>query len=385
MADNDKKTGNAMHKVAITGTGVFTPEEVITNAELVASYNEYAHRQNTLHAEAIAAGEREPMAMSSEEFIVKASGIERRHVMNKFGILDPGIMHPVLPERADEELSIMAEIAVKAADEAMKKAGVSAPDIDAVICAASNHERAYPAIAIEVQQALGIKGFAFDMNVACSSATFGIQAAADMIRSGSARAILMVNPEITSGHQEWRDRDCHFIFGDVCTAVVLQRAQDATSANAYEIVATRCLTEFSNNIRNNNGFLRRTHEGHMADRRDMQFRQEGRKVFKQVVPMVAELMTSHLVDSGLEPGDLSRLWLHQANKAMNDLIGERVLGREPSREEQPNVLQEYANTSSAGSIIAFSQFSDDLPSGSYGVICSFGAGYSAGSVIVRKM
>ncbi|PWK65333.1 beta-ketoacyl-ACP synthase III [Aminobacter sp. AP02] len=374
-----------MHRVAISGTGIFTPEEVITNAELVAAYNEYAHRQNKLHADAIEAGEREPMAMSSEEFIVKASGIERRHVISKFGILDPGIMHPVLPERAEDELSLMAEISVKAADEAMKKAGLTAADIDAVICAASNHERAYPAIAIEVQQALGIKGFAFDMNVACSSATFGIQLATDMIRTGSARAILMVNPEITSGHQEWRDRDCHFIFGDVCTAVVLQRADDVKADNAYEVLATRCLTEFSNNIRNNNGFLRRTREGHMADRRDMQFHQEGRKVFKQVVPMVAELMLGHLSDQGIEPASLSRLWLHQANKAMNDLIGSRVLGHEATRAEQPNVLQDYANTSSAGSIIAFSKFSDDLPVGSLGVICSFGAGYSAGSVIVRKM
>jgi beta-ketodecanoyl-[acyl-carrier-protein] synthase len=374
-----------MHRVAISGTGVFTPADVISNAELVASYNEYAHRQNALHADAIAAGERQPMPMSSEEFIVKASGIERRHVMSKFGVLDPGIMHPVLPERADEELSIMAEISVKAADEAMQKAGVTAADVDAVICAASNHERAYPAIAIEVQQALGIKGFAFDMNVACSSATFGMQLAADMIRTGSARAILMVNPEITSGHHEWRDRDCHFIFGDVCTAVVMQRAEDVTSEDSYEILSTRCLTEFSNNIRNNNGFLRRTREGHMVDRRDMQFRQEGRKVFKQVVPMVAELMLGHLADEKIEPAALSRLWLHQANKSMNDLIGEKVLGRTPTRDEQPNVLQEYANTSSAGSVIAFSQFSDDLPKGSLGVICSFGAGYSAGSVIVRKM
>ncbi|MBB6468675.1 beta-ketodecanoyl-[acyl-carrier-protein] synthase [Aminobacter lissarensis] len=374
-----------MHRVAISGTGIFTPEEVITNAELVASYNEYAHRQNKLHADAIEAGEREPMAMSSEEFIVKASGIERRHVVSKFGILDPGIMHPMLPERTEDELSLMAEVSVKAADEALKKAGLTATDIDAVICAASNHERAYPAVAIEVQQVLGIKGFAFDMNVACSSATFGIQLAADMIHTGSARAILMVNPEITSGHQEWRDRDCHFIFGDVCTAVVLQRADEVKADNAYEVLATRCLTEFSNNIRNNNGFLRRTREGHMADRRDMQFHQEGRKVFKQVVPMVAELMLSHLAEQGIAPVDLSRLWLHQANKGMNDLIGSRVLGREPTRKEQPNVLQDYANTSSAGSIIAFSRFSDDLPSGSLGVICSFGAGYSAGSVIVRKM
>lgn len=374
-----------MHRVAITGTGIFTPQEVITNAELVASYNEYALRQNALHAAAIDAGEREPMPMSSEEFILKASGIERRHVMSKFGIVDPGIMHPVLPERTEDELSIMAEISVKAADEALKKAGLAAGDVDAVICAASNHERAYPAIAIEVQQALGIKGFAFDMNVACSSATFGIQLAADMVRTGSVRAVLMVNPEITSGHQEWRDRDCHFIFGDVCTAVVIQRAEDVKTEGAYEVLSTRCITEFSNNIRNNNGFLRRTREGHMADRRDMQFHQEGRKVFKQVVPMVADLMLGHLADENIEPSKLSRLWLHQANKGMNDMIGQKVLGREPSREEQPNVLQDYANTSSAGSIIAFSKYSDDLPSGSLGVICSFGAGYSAGSVIVRRM
>ena len=374
-----------MYRAAITGTGIFTPAEIITNAELVASYNAYAHRQNTLHAEAIAAGDRAPMPMSSEEFIVKASGVEQRHVMEKSGILDPGVMHPLLPERADEELSIMAEIAVNAADQAMLKAGIGADGIDAVICAASNHERPYPAIAIEVQQALGIKGFGFDMNVACSSATFGMQLAADMIRTGSARAILMVNPEITSGHQEWRDRDCHFIFGDVCTAVVMQRVEEAAVPDGWEILSTRCLTEFSNNIRNNNGFLRRTREGHMADRRDMQFRQEGRKVFKQVVPMVSEMMLEHLAETGVSPADLSRLWLHQANKGMNDMIGSRVLGREPTRAEQPNVLQDYANTSSAGSVIAFSKYSDDLPSGALGVICSFGAGYSAGSVIVRRL
>lgn len=374
-----------MHRVAITGAGLYTPADIITNAELVASYNAYAERWNAAHASDIEAGSAQAMPMSSEEFILRASGIEQRYVIDKTGVLDPAIMHPVFRERSDDEPSLMAEIAVAAAKEALARAGRTAADIDAVICAASNHERAYPAIAIEVQQALGIEGFAFDMNVACSSATFGIQAAADMIRCGSARAILMVNPEITSGHHEWRDRDCHFIFGDVCTAVVIERADRAAGENAWEILSTRCVTQFSNNIRNNNGFLRRTREGHMADRRDMQFYQEGRKVFKQVVPIVVELMSGHLADEGLSATDLSRMWLHQANKSMNDLIGEKVLGRPPSREEQPNVLQDYANTSSAGSIIAFTKHSDDLPAGSLGVICSFGAGYSAGSVIVRRM
>lgn len=290
-------------------------------------------------------------------------------------------MHPVLRERSNDELSVMAEMAVDAAEKALKQAGKTAADIDAVICAASNHERAYPAIAIEVQMALGISGFAFDMNVACSSATFGIQAAAGMIRAGSARAILMVNPEICSAHLEWRDRDCHFIFGDVCTAVIVEAG---APDGGYDIVDTRCVTEFSNNIRNNNGFLRRTRTGHMADRRDMLFMQEGRKVFREVVPLVSELILTHLADNGIAASDVKRLWLHQANKTMNDLIGAKVLGRTPQPGEQPNILQDYANTSSAGSIIAFAKYSDDLEPGDLGVICSFGAGYSAGCVILRR-
>ncbi|MEO1746451.1 MAG: beta-ketoacyl-ACP synthase III, partial [Pseudomonadota bacterium] len=327
---------------------------------------------------------REPVQHSSSGFIMKASGIENRYVLNKSGVLDPETMHPILPERGDDELSLMAEMAVDAAKKAMAQAGRSAQDIDAVICAASNHERAYPAIAIEVQEALGIEGFGFDMNVACSSATFGLQAAADMVRNGSARAILIVNPEICSAHLEWRDRDCHFIFGDVCTALIVERSEQARPDHAFEIVSTRCMTKFSNNIRNNNGFLRRTRPGHMDDRRDMLFRQEGRKVFKEVVPMVAALITDHIGDNGFSADGLKRMWLHQANKSMNDFIGAKVLGRTPEADEQPNILQDYANTSSAGSIIAFSQYSDDLKSGDLGVICSFGAGYSAGSVIVRK-
>ncbi len=372
-----------MYTPAITGTGVYTPENVITNAELVEAFNAYADRMNAENAQAIAAGEIEPMQHSSEEFIVKASGIENRYVMDKVGVLDPQIMHPSLRQRSDDEPGIMTEMAVDACRTAMAQAGRSAGDIDLVICAASNHERAYPAVAIEIQQALGIDGFGFDMNVACSSATFGIQAAADMVRSGSVRAALVVNPEICSGHLEWRDRDCHFIFGDVATATLIERIEDAKGPH-YEIVSTRCATTFSNNIRNNNGFLRRSRPDGLVDRRDMQFMQNGRKVFKEVLPMVSKHISDHMAAEGLGSSDLKRLWLHQANKTMNDFIGKKVLGREPEAGEQPNILQDYANTSSAGSIIAFSKHSDDLGDGDVGLICSFGAGYSVGSVIVKR-
>ncbi len=372
-----------MYTPAITGTGVFTPENVITNAELVTAFNAYADKMNAKNADAIAAGEMEPMQHSSEEFILKASGIENRYVMDKSGVLNPDVMHPLLRQRSDDEPGIMTEMAVDACKKALAQAGRTAEDVDLVICAASNHERAYPAIAIEIQQALGINGFGFDMNVACSSATFGIQAAADMVRSGSVKSALVVNPEICTGHLEWRDRDCHFIFGDVATATLIERIEDADGPH-FEILSTRCATEFSNNIRNNNGFLRRTRPAGLEDRRDMQFMQNGRKVFKEVLPMVSKHIADHMESEGVSSENLKRLWLHQANKTMNDFIGKKVLGREPEPQEQPNILQDYANTSSAGSIIAFSKYSEDFAEGEVGLICSFGAGYSVGSVIVKR-
>jgi beta-ketodecanoyl-[acyl-carrier-protein] synthase len=371
-----------MHNVAITGTGVFTPAQTITNDELVAAFNAYADLWNAENAAAIAAGTAEAKTHSSSDFILAASGIERRYVLDKEGVLDPARMYPSFEARTDDQPGFMAEIGVDAAQKALSAGGIVAADVDLVICAASNMERAYPAIAVEIQQLLGAGGFAFDMNVACSSATFGIQTAADMIRSGSIRRALVINPEICSAHLEWRDRDCHFIFGDVATATLLERDEDLTGPH-FKILSTRCATQFSNNIRNNNGYLRRTQD-QMEDRRDMQFMQNGRKVFKEVLPLVSKHIADHLSDTQVAATDLNRLWLHQANKTMNDYIGKKVLGRTPAPQEQPNILQDYANTSSAGSIIAFSKHSADMKPGEKGLICSFGAGYSVGSVIVER-
>lgn len=367
----------------ISSTGLFTPEDVITNEELVKSYNAYVDKFNAENADAIAAGTTEPLQHSSVEFIEKASGIKARHVMAKAPVLDPDIMSPRWDERSNDELSIMAEIGVKAARQALERAGRDPKDVDAVLCAASNMQRPYPAMAIEIQQELGIEGFGFDMNVACSSATFGIQTAADYIRAGNARSVLVVSPEITSGHLNWRDRDSHFIFGDVATAVLVEDKAIAPVEH-WDILGTKLKTVFSNNIRNNFGFLNRAHpEGDGAA--DKLFVQEGRKVFKEVVPMVAKMIVDEAERLDIDPHGLRRMWLHQANAGMNRLISHKVLGHEASEDESPTVLDTYANTSSAGSIIAFHKHSQDLSPGDTGLICSFGAGYSAGTVFVRKV
>ncbi len=374
--------GNAaVPQPVIAATGLYVPPNSISNAELVGAFNAYVERFNAENATAIAAGQIAPLLPSSVEFIEKASGIKARYVMDKQGILDPAIMRPIIAERPNEQLSILAEMAVAAAEDALKKWGGDVSDIGAVICAASNMQRPYPAMSVEIQNALGIGGFAFDMNVACSSATFGIKTAADFISSGSVKAVLMVNPEICSGHLNFTERDSHFIFGDVATAVILSQAELAT--DGWSILGTRLKTKFSNNIRNNFGFLNRAAPEGIGGK-DKLFVQEGRKVYREVVPMVCELILEHARDVGVDLQTLKRLWLHQANINMNESIGRKVLGREPAPGENVIILDAFANTSSAGSIIAFHTASSDFAAGETGLICSFGAGYSAGSVFVQK-
>ena len=322
--------------VRIIATGLYTPPYSISNEELAASFNEYVEIYNEDNAAAISAGSLQPLAPSSAEFIEKASGIKSRHVLDKAGILDPARMRPAIPSRPNEELSVLAEMAVDAAKSALAAAHLTPSDVDGVICAASNLQRGYPAVAIEIQDALGIDGFGFDMNVACASAAFGIKAGAGLI-AGGARRVLVVNPEICTAHLNFRDRDSHFIFGDVATAIILEADDGAPKGEAYAIVGAELKTQFSNNIRNNFGFLNRCEReaGEPADDQtspytDKLFQQSGRKVFKEVSIIVSSMIVEHLNKLSLTPQDMKRFWLHQANLGMNDVIIRKALGREAS-------------------------------------------------------
>lgn len=364
--------------IRITGTGLFHPEHVITNEELVESLNAYVELFNHENTDKIAAGEVEARRGSSADFIEKASGVQRRYVVEKSGILDPKRLRPNLRERADDEISLQAEWGVIAAKQAMENAGVTAEDIDIVILSCSNLQRAYPAVAIEIQTALGIKGYAYDMNVACSAATFGLKQAYDAIKAG-ARRVLLVNVEITSAHTDFRSRDCHFIFGDVATASIIENTDSKTG---FEILDSELFTQFSNNIRNNFGFLNTSENADIDDKR---FRQDGRKVFKEVCPLVAKMITAQLEKNQIEPTGVKRFWLHQANASMNELILKLVVGKENAKPGLvPIILNEFANTSSAGVIIALHRTAHEVEDGEYGVLCSFGAGYSVGSILVQK-
>lgn len=369
--------------IVITGTGLFTPPRSISNAQLVASLTAASDRWNEAHRDEIAAGTVVARLAPDEEFIVKASGIRNRHVLDVTGVLDPERLRPRLELRDEDQLGLQAEMALPAIEQALAQADRSGANVDAVIVGCSNLQRAYPAVSIEIQAAIGASGWAYDMNVACSSATFAMQAAADALRSGSANCVLVVSPEITSGHNNFELRDFHFIFGDACTAVVLERQSASNAAEQWVLRGTKLATQFSNNIRNDFGFLNSSEVG-QRDPHELVFRQRGQQVFREVCPLVAAHIRDHLGSLQLAPTDVRRLWLHQANLKMNQLIAKGVLGRVPDEHEAPVILDQYANTSSAGSMIAFHLRRDDLTAGDLGVICSFGAGYSVGSVIVEK-
>ena len=370
---------------AISGHGVWHPDNVLTNDELVAAFNEFVRRDNAKHADAIAAGKREALKESSSEFIVKASGIKRRYVHDKTGLCDPDRMCPNIPDRPEDQLSVQAEYSVNAAKMALARAGRSGEEIDLVVLGASNLQRLYPAIAIEVQEAIGARGWALDMSLGCSAATGATIVASQAIQAGTARCALVVVPELTTGHMNWRDRDSHFIFGDASVSLVVEKTENAKAKGAWEILSTRMLSKYSATaIRNNMGYLDRCDPSTQFSDSKL-FHQQGRKVFKDVVPLASKFILEHLEAHGLTPPNVSRYWLHQANQKLNDLVAERVLGREATTQESPIILDEFGNTASAGSLIAFSRHNEDLAAGSYGVMCSFGAGYSLGSLMLQRL
>lgn len=367
-------------RIAITGTGVWHPPGFISNQELVEVYN-----RHVAHEVATRKSDVDPGAMpqpSDAEFIEKASGVKRRYVIDREGLLDPGRLRPKLRARPWDEPSIQCEMSLRAAGEAMTAAACDPSAIDLVIAGCSNLQRPYPAIAIEIQSSLGAGGFAYDMNVACSSATFALQAACDAIKGGSASRVLIVNPELCTAHLNFRDRDSHFIFGDACSAIIVEPLRDSHPNEVFEILSTSMLTRFSSNIRNDGGFLSPAEDRRPGDP-TLLFKQRGRQVFREVAHLAVSHLCAHLERQSLMPQQLRRLWLHQANATMNRHIATKLLGRTPAVEDAPNVLDEFANTSSAGSIIAFHRHKTGLERGDLGLLCSFGAGYSIGSAILK--
>ena len=374
-----------MQRVIISGIGVEIPESTITNEELVASFNEWIDLQN---AERSAKGE-PLLAKSNTDFIDYASGVKNRHLHTRDGILDVERMAPRIPPRGDDELSVMAEFGVVSARRALEHAGVSDPSsVDMVICAASHQQRPYPAVAVEIQKALGASGAAFDMSLGCSSAAAGLHIATNLVRSGAQKRVLVVTPEIITAHLNFRDRQTHFIFGDAAATMVVEAIGEGdVRSGRFEVMDTRSWTQFSNNIRSNFGFLIRSGQDDtsVVNMEGNMIKQVGNKVFKEVTVAAHKFIASFLSDHDMTVEDVRRYWLHQANGRMNAMIMKLTLGHEADADRAPMVLEKLGNTAAAGAVVALKQYHEDMKPGEFGLLCAFGAGYSIGGALLKKM
>ncbi len=375
---------NAMTRVCVGGIGVEIPEASISNEELVESFNAWVDVENPQRA----AKGLPPLAKSDAGFIEHASGIKRRHVYERDGILDPKRMAPNIPARADDELSVMAEFGVAAARKALDHAGVEARDVDLVICASAHHQRPYPALAIEIQKALGTNGAGFDMGLGCSSALAGLHVATNLVRAGAHRRVLVVTPELITAHLNFRDRQTHFIFGDASVAVLIEAlGASEERPGRFEIVDTRSWTQFSNNIRTNFGFMSRLAQddpSYLAMEGNL-IKQNGNKVFKDVTVAGHKFIVDFLAEHGHTPHTMRRFWLHQANARMNAMILKLAFGGEVGQDRAPTVLDRLGNTAAAGAVIALEEKHRDMKPGEHGLLCAFGAGYSIGGALLRMM
>ena len=269
-----------MSDVHIAGTGIWFPEDIITNDEIVSSFNSYVDNFNNHNKNDIEQGNIEAMEYSSSAFIEKASGIKTRHVIDKKNILDINTMMPRVVHEDESRLSIHAKAGIDAAKKAMDQANVGPDDIDGVILGTSHAARNYPSVAIEIQNELGIQGYAYDMLVGCSSTTFAINNAYSDIASGLANTVLVINPEISTPFVNYAKRDIHFIFGDGCVATVI--SNNKKSNNQYKILDRKLITKFSNNIRSDWSYLVRAASDEKSIE-DLLFYQNGNSVFKEAV------------------------------------------------------------------------------------------------------
>ncbi len=322
-----------MIRPVIRGTGHYLPTRVVPNTEF----------SKTLD--------------TSHDWIVSRSGIERRHFA------------------AEDEFT--SDLAIHAARAALENAGIDATDLDAIIVATSTPDFTFPAVATQVQAALGMtKGFAFDIQAVCAGFVFALANASGLIAAGQAQRVLVIGAETFSRIMDWTDRGTCVLFGDGAGAVVLE-GQPGTGANTDRGVLA-CDLNSDGRYRDLlyvDGGVSRTGSAGVL-------RMQGREVFRHAVEKLAETATSALDKAGLSSADVDWVVPHQANlriiKGTAQKLGvpmERVIV----------TVQDHGNTSAASIPLALSVANADgrFKPGDLILTEAIGGGLSWGAVTLR--
>ncbi len=317
----------------IAGCGSYLPEKIVTNDEL-------AKRVDT-----------------SDEWIVRRTGIKRRHVAG------PG-----------EKTS---DLAAAAAREALTSAGATIDAIDMIVVATTTPDNTFPATAARVQALLGMtKGFAFDVQAVCSGFVYALSIANNFIRTGQVNSALVIGAETCSRLIDWDDRTTCFLFGDGAGAVVLEAAEGKGDNGDRGILSSHLHTDgrHYNLLQTDGGPGSTGTIGHV--------RMEGQEVFRHAVVCLSDVVDEALAANGMKPEEIDWLVPHQANQRIIDSTAQKL--RMPP-ERVVLTIADHANTSAASIPLALNAAVRDgrIKRGQVVLLDAMGGGFSWGAVVLR--
>ncbi len=315
------------------GCGHYLPERVVENAEF----------QRTLD--------------TSDEWIRARTGIERRHFA------------------AEGELT--SDLATQAARRALADAGLTGDDLDGLIVATATPDQTFPSTATKVQAAIGMRtGFAFDMQAVCAGFIFALTQADALIRTGSAKRILVIGAETFSRILDWTDRGTCVLFGDGAGALILEAAfGDGTSSDRGLLA-----TDLHSDGRYND--LLYVDGGPSSTGQVGVVRMAGQEVFRHAVNKLAETGATALDRAGLTTADIDWLVPHQANLRIMTMTAAK-LGVPPDRVVV--TVQDHGNTSAASIPLALSVAHGQgrLAQGDVLLMEAIGGGLAWGAAVLR--
>ena len=320
---------HTMARAALAGVGAYLPERVVSNDLLAQTVD------------------------TSDVWITERTGIRQRYLA------------------APHETATF--MATRAAEAALRHAGATAADVDAIIVATSTPDEAFPATAVRVQAALGVtSGFAFDIAAACSGFIYALATADAFMRTGAARGVLVIGSEVYSRILNWQDRTTCVLFGDGAGAVFLQAgAAEGTGLLSTHLHADGRLGDI---LYVDGAIGRPEKSGHLV--------MKGQEVFRHAVTKLAGAVEEALAANGLAHADVDWLVPHQANRRIIDAIGKRL---SLPAERVVLTVDRHANTSAASIPLALAEAVADgrIARGDLILMEALGGGLTWGSALVR--
>lgn len=317
----------------VKGCGSYLPAKRITNAEL-------AQRIDT-----------------SDEWIAQRTGIRERRIA------------------AEGEFT--SHLGIKAAKDALNDAGMTAEDVDLIICATATPDDTFPATATRIQEGLGmVRGAAFDIQAVCSGFIYALSIADNFIRCGQAKTVIVIGAETFSRILDWEDRGTCVLFGDGAGAVVLSAGEGAGTTDDRGILSTHIYSDgrHRNALYVDGGPSTTGTAGYL--------RMEGKEVFRHAVVRMAEAIDAALEANNLTAEDIDWLVPHQANLRIIESMGRRL--KLPD-DRVVKTVDKHANTSAASIPLALVEATRDgrIKSGDLVLMEAMGGGFTWGSALVR--